>query len=113
MAFLLFIKIIVIKMHIIVIDTSDITSGIDISPYGNFINLSIKSTAEKISLISIKNQGATNIAIVIIAETIWFSVRLDTNIPIDIAAIATKINPSIVASIVGIFTVPKKLTITA
>ena len=48
MAFLLFIKIIVVKMHIIVIDTSDITSGIDISPYGNFINLSIKSTAEKI-----------------------------------------------------------------
>ena len=68
--FLLFINIIVINMHITVIDNKLITSAIDIVPVAKPKNLSIKSILENISLISIKNHGATKIPIVSIADII-------------------------------------------
>ena len=50
-------------MHITVIEINLTVSAIDIKPLGNFMNISIKSILEKISLISTKNHGATNTAI--------------------------------------------------
>ena len=57
-------------MHITVNDNNPTTSVIDIKPYGNFINLSIKFMLENILLMSGKNQGITKNAIVIIAAII-------------------------------------------
>mgnify|MGYP001860989612 CR=1 FL=1 len=66
---------------------------------------------ENTVLKSTRNQGATKTTKVIIADIIWFSVILEASIPIEVAAIATNINPNILVNKIGIFISPKKLTI--
>lgn len=50
-----------------------------------------------------KNHGSINTAAVITAATIWFSVMLDANIPIEIAAIDNSKNPNIITKVGTIF----------
>ena len=94
--------IIVSKIHTIVNDTSDTVSSIGITPSGNFPNRFTNEIIEKFAEKSGKNHVIMKNPIVIVAAIIWFSVKLDANIPNDIYAIDNNINPTRVSIVAGI-----------
>ena len=69
-------------------------SEIEIIPSGNLSNIVISENIDKFELKFGKNHITINAPIVSTQATIWFSVKLDANIPNEIYAKLNKKNPN-------------------